>query len=141
MYATVDITYSCTQCSCFEGIGKHENFAKNWNLLGSNERAWSVVLPGTYGFENCPQWAIKGWGKTCLFWVKNKMVSFDLYFELFIEILFYKWGFSYSSYFLYKNQTNTISFFSMWQVYGHLKLFFRSYRMVFGHSHAFCIHT
>ena len=45
-------------------------------LLGSNEIAWSVVLPDTCGFENGPSnrqhQAIKGTGKTCLFWLKIK---------------------------------------------------------------------
>ena len=31
--------------------------------------------------------------KTCLFWLKNQMVSFYLCFELFIENLFSKWVF------------------------------------------------
>ena len=66
-------------------------------MFGSNERAWSVVLADTCGFgngpPNSPHQEIKGRGKTSIFMVKNQMVSFYSYFELFIEKLFSKWVF------------------------------------------------
>ena len=44
-------------------------------MLGSKERAWSVVLPDTCGFGNgppdCPHWAIEGRGIKLSSMVKN----------------------------------------------------------------------
>ena len=53
-------------------------------MLGWNERAWRIDLPGTCGLEICPtvcpQWAIESRGKTCLNWVKMPNGEFDFYF-------------------------------------------------------------
>ena len=44
-------------------------------MLGSKERAWSVVLPDTYRFGNgppdCPHRAIEGRGENLSFMAKN----------------------------------------------------------------------
>ena len=67
-------------------------------MLGSNKRAWSVVLPDTCGFwngpPNRPHQAIEGRGINLSFMVKNQNGEFYSYFELFIENLFSKCVFS-----------------------------------------------
>ena len=67
-------------------------------MLGSKERAWSVVLPDTCSFGNgppdCPHRAIEGRGINLSAMVKNPNGEFYLCFELFIENLFFKWVFS-----------------------------------------------
>ena len=45
-------------------------------MLGSNERAWSVVLPNTCGFANGPHQAIEGRGINLSFMVKNQNGEF-----------------------------------------------------------------
>ena len=57
------------------------------------------------------------------------MVSFDLYFELFIEILFQKWFLTYSL--KKKNQTNSMSFFFNETGLRSLEVVFLSYRIGF----------
>ena len=59
------------------------------------------------------------------------MVSFDFYFELFVEILFQKWVLTYSSYFLYINQTNTMSFLFNETSLRSLEVVFQAYRIGF----------
>ena len=49
-------------------------------MLGSKERAWSIVLPDTFGFGNgpldCPHWAIEGRGEKLSFMAKNQNGEF-----------------------------------------------------------------
>ena len=71
--------------------------------------------------------------KTCFLWLKIKMVSFVLIFELFIEIIFLKVGF-FLQFEMYS--TNTISFFAFYRFFIITKCFC-SYRVVFDISNAF----
>ena len=76
--------------------------------------------------------------KTCFLWLKFKMVSFCFDFELFIEILFLKVGFSYS---LKSISTNTIFLFALKQVFHHYKVFFSHIRCFCYFQCIFCIYT
>ena len=62
-------------------------------MLGSKERAWSVVLPDTCGFRNgpldCPHWAIEGRGINLSSMVKNPNGEFlFMFWTIYIKFIF-----------------------------------------------------
>ena len=100
-YAIFTIANPRTHRSLLKGTQKYKIWTQFLNLLGSNWRAWGVVLPDTcgigFGPPDCPHRSTEGRGENLSFMAKIQNVGFIYVFELFIEIKFLKWVFSYSS--------------------------------------------
>ena len=62
-------------------------------MLGSKERARSVVLPDTCGFGNGPHWAIEGRGINLSFMVKNSNGEFLFMFWTIYRKFIFQVGF------------------------------------------------
>ena len=84
MYASFNIANPSTQGSLLKGAQKYKIWTQFWNFLGSNWRAWGVVLPDTCGIGfcplDCPHRSNEGRGKNLLLMAKIQNGEFYLVF-------------------------------------------------------------